>query len=616
MKRFFIFLLLLLFASCVACTVSDVPDSPPVPDTPTPSDGYKDPSHQTGTYKVEFVLREKTVTHFYEAGEMPEPPMPGDVAAGIYVFKFKGWDSEIVCVSADATYTAQYDRDDLEYTATFKLAGGRQIKVKATHGSTATAPTVADYQGMKFVCWDVEPYTTNQDVTYTAVYTNVTYPEALKTAYRTAPYESTFKTYTDANSMVALYMLMLQEYTTPQEHGILAERVVLSLEGLVKENSGLTFDCSTNWNYPITAMNIAMAKMTPTVWDRLSYSTRERLDTMMEGLAYVCSFGTSDYNKYYTGPGLGGNYHKSYNPNYRFGNLPMITFITYYFGNGNLTQGADRVNGMIKSFDQAKYDEMVAKFHSYGWKQAARVWTTEGIVAPDGTFSTDKASTLLIFGGSVMALSTDGKTIIARGNGAGVNNGGCDYVYTGYQQIPFTLYEAEEILRDVILYNYSGGTVKSEHYYDGKRVGWILDGTESPYVGMEGMMLEFASGNRSSTIYTAHDFLLAVPLLSGARALKRYDASGDLEKDARGNAIPLWDCTGDEALWKMIQVGNEDHIYKYSHGYQCYSTGSYGEMIKADYEKDASYGYFLCKYLWRFELMPLGSVPLADTFPN
>ena len=613
MKKAFLLPLLLILVALVGCTS---PDLPPEEVPSTPSGAYKDPTHTTGSYAVKFILRDRTVTQYYELGELPEPPTPDAVVTGSYRYTFSAWNRAIVAVTENTSYTAKYESTVLEYTATFRYAGGRQTTVKAAHGTVAEAPTVGDSQGKTFACWDVAPSAATEDVTYTAIYVSATHPEAMKTAYYSDPYTSEFQTYHDTCHMLATYTMLLEEYTAPSEDGKLARRIVLDLEGLVGEKSGLTFDCSTNWNYPITALCLAMAKMTPSVWDRLSASTRERLDTLMEGLAYIASFGTSDSNQYYTGPSLQGNYHKSYNPNYRFGNLAMLPFLTYYFGDGCPDTGADYLNERIKSFDRDRYETMIERFRIYGWETALAVWTTEGLTAPDGTQSINTARDLLVSGGSVQALSTDGKTIIARGGGLGVNNGRSDYRYTGYQGLTFTLYEADAILRDVVLYNYSGGAVQNEYYYNGKKIGGILDGTSSPYLGMDGMMLEFGVKDRSSTIYTAHDFLLAVPLISGARVLVRYDASGEQMTDRSGDAIPLWDATEEEALWQRIQVGNEDHIYKYAHGYQCYSTGGYGVLARNDYEKNASEGYFLMKYLWRLSLLPLGTIEAADAFPN
>lgn len=616
MKRALLLTLLFLLFLLVGCgTNGDLPTEEPTP-SDVPTGGYKDPTHTTGSYTVKYVLRDKTVTQFYELGELPEPPVPVPVVVGFYRYTFSAWDREIVAVTESTVYTAKYESAISEYTATFRYAGGRQTAVTAAYGTIAEAPTVGDYRGKKFACWDVEPYASTEDVTYTAIYVSVTHPEAMKAAYYSEPYFSEFQIYHDACHMVATYTMLFEEHAAPGEDGKLARRILSDLEGLVAEKSGLTFDCSTNWNYPITALCVAMAKMTPTVWNRLSESTKERLDTLMEGLAYIASFGTSDSNHYYTGPSLKGNYHKSYNPNYRFGNLAMLPFLTYYFGDGCPDTGADYLNGCIKSFDRARYERMIERFRIYGWETALAVWTTEGLTAPDGTRSINTARDLLVSGGSVMALSTNGKTITARGHGLGVNNGRSDYRYTGYQGLTFTLYEADAILRDVILYNYSGGEVKNEYYYEDKKIGGILDGTSSPYLGMDGMMLEFGVKDRSSTIYTAHDFLLAVPLISGARTLIRYDASGERMTDRNGDGIPLWDATEEETLWQKIQVGNEDHIYKYVHGYQCYSTGSYGVLARNDYEKNASEGYFLMKYLWRTTLLPLGTIPAADAFPE
>ena len=601
----------------------EIPGLTPAPTpTPTPDEddqdqpigGYLDPTHRTGTYKVEFKLYTKTITHFYEEGEMPEPPAVENEVEDLLIQSFVGWDKTIVAVTGDTVYVAKYEEQIKYYTAKFLVANGRTISVKTRAGNVPEAPTPSNNGSLQFACWDREIKASTDDVTYTAIYVDpsITTVKSMSRSFSQAIITTDYHPFRDLQKMTAVYTLLLQEYTHPDgSNGVIAARVAEHLTSFVSDGNGMNFDCSTNWQYGVVAAVYAMAKKTPTVWNRINYSTRTRIDTLMEGLAYIGSWGTSDYNDYKTGPALGGNYRKSWNPNYRLGNIPGMAFITYYFGDGNMENGAKRVNEMITSFNEATYVKMINRFTEYKWKAAVDAWTTEGAEL-NGVVSTSSAKNLLINGGDAMAKSVDGTRLEACGSGFGVANGGRDYVYTGYQKITFTLYEADQILRDVIMYNFAGGRTTSEHWYEGVKVAWIVDGTRSPYEGMEGMMTEFNSGNRSSTVYCDHDFTIVGVLLSVARTLPRYDQSGKIEKDAFGNPVALYDCTKDPTLWEKIQVGMEDFLYKNMHGYMSYSTGSYGVSQGVHSESDSSAGYYNVKDLWRSSLLPLGTITPAQ----
>ncbi len=141
---------------------------------------------------------------------------------------------------------------------------------------------------------------------------------------------------------------------------------------------------------------------------------------------------------------------------------------------------------------------------------------------------------------------------------------------------------------DILSYNYSGGLVKNEHYSgvnaDGtpKLIGGLKNpDASSPYLGQDGMMLEFATSNRSSASYCRGDFLLANALLSA------------------GVALEIVDMEENETLWQKMIVGNEDFLYKYKMGYNSYSEGSYGTSAKEDLEQNyKGKQYYAIKELW------------------
>ena len=106
-------------------------------------------------------------------------------------------------------------------------------------------------------------------------------------------------------------------------------------------------------------------------------------------------------------------------------------------------------------------------------------------------------------------------------------------------------------------------------------------------------MLEFCSGNRSSTCYCSTNFKLGVAVAHSA------DLLGIMPR------------TENEELWSLLRVGVGDFLYKNEIGYICYSTGSYGEARHRGTEAEACRGYFAMKSLWRTAMLPFGTVEPA-----
>jgi hypothetical protein len=386
-----------------------------------------------------------------------------------------------------------------------------------------------------------------------------------------------------ANSLekaLALFSLVLSENESPAED--VRERIIAHLASVTSAEVAPSFEAICLWCYcPLTA-SIALAKATPSVWEALGDDTRSRLDFMMECFVYLESLATSDYNDYNTGPGLAGNYNKKWNPNYRLANVPVMLFATHYFGDCDMARGAEAVNSLLRAFDEQTYDRVIGSFERYGWHRAYDIWTTPARVHEDGTRGND-ARTMLLYGGRTYALNYKHEFVTKEaGDGLGVTNGGQDYLYHGAP-----LCEPQRIIEDLLRFNYSGGEVKSEHCYDvdkdgvAERVAWIVGELKSPYQGQVGMMKEFASGNRSSTGYCSHDFVLCTCLIAASRALGIYDVRDDSE------------------LWSMICVGNGDFLFKNECGYQGFSTGSYGTMTNTHSEENENESYFAMKEIWQ-----------------
>ena len=373
MKKVLFLLLSLLLVFLIACG-GEEPD--PIPDPPdVPEASYKDPTHQSGTYKVVFELAGgEMVVHYYEAGEMPEPPTPPDVDSPYATRVFYSWSKKIAPVTGDAVYKATYKNVMKEYTATFVL-GDKTVSEVYRYGEMPEPEIPPDFEGMTFACWDREIDVSTQDVTYTAIYTDRMDVKAMQTAYRTGDFVWQNHGYRDMQIACALYGLVLQEHEHPMSSYV-RDRIVEQIEHLTASGSAPEFDCSTNWPYGIVCATLAMAKDTPSVWNAMSASTKARVDTMMEAFAYIVSLGTSDQNAYSTGPAFGGNYKNNWNVNYALGNIPCMVFAVYYFGEGDIQEGARIVNEKLKSFDEAEYDCMIRTFESYGWQNAKTCWTT------------------------------------------------------------------------------------------------------------------------------------------------------------------------------------------------------------------------------------------------
>jgi hypothetical protein len=377
--------------------------------------------------------------------------------------------------------------------------------------------------------------------------------------------------YTQASAI----LYMLHEIRTTQNADATTDlfiaRCVESLKHFIDPDThSPCFDLAPTWCYiPISAA-ITVAKETPTVWDKLSASDKERLSFVMEVLAYVLTLGTDDNNEYLTGPGMMGNYNKNWNPNYRLANVVPMLFIGRYFG------GAAKLNQMLHAFS---YDDVVAKFQRYSFDRAYANWTKPDPVNPSNGKTLPGVKTFMENGGPAYTKlrtdSTGTRLGITEGKAAGTGVGvRTDYTYEGYN-----VDKVASIMKKLLDYTYSGGTVRSslDVTGDGKADAYILDGTKSPYEGKTGMMLEFKSGTRSSALYCSHDFMMVVTALFALEELGMYDM------------------TSDRTLARKVWVGNQDFLYKYSHGYM--STSGYSDP--EEHRESTESHYVLWKKVWQ-----------------
>ena len=428
MKKILLAVILTLTALLSSCSLpggltlpfpipSPQPTPDPIPDPIPDREGYLDPTHKSGTYKIEFVLATGSVIHYYEEGELPEPPAELDYENEVFTFSFLTWDTEIIPVTGDAKYMAKYEKTNKQYTATF-IVGDRSIPVKANCGTAPTPPKAANYKGMQFACWDRPVESSLTDVTYTAVYTSLLSPERMVEVYNEplSAYSSDFQTMHMAASYTAL---ALQEHEMPLD-GAVAARLASFLATFFDGEQGgnILFDARANWGFAGLTATFATVKDTPTVYNRLSYATRTRMDTFMRAVAYTVAFNMADCNGYKSGPGMAGNFGKDWNPNYRLGNIPCMPFLVHYFGVGDMDAGAKYVEELILGFDGQVYDGMIRCFSDYGWTTAYRTWTS-----PAPVENARDARTLLVEGGNA-TVHPDYKANGGGGGGYGVKGNG------------------------------------------------------------------------------------------------------------------------------------------------------------------------------------------------
>ncbi len=119
------------------------------------------------------VLRSKTY-HYGDTVEEPtEPTKPAD---NTYAYVFKGWNKNIVAVSGDAEYIAQFDSVYVEYAILFKNYDGTVLSSKTYHyGDVVEEPEspvkpADNTYTYTFKAWDKEIVSVSRNDTYTATY--------------------------------------------------------------------------------------------------------------------------------------------------------------------------------------------------------------------------------------------------------------------------------------------------------------------------------------------------------------------------------------------------------------------------------------------------------------
>ncbi|MBR6378822.1 MAG: T9SS type A sorting domain-containing protein [Fibrobacter sp.] len=132
------------------------------------------------TYSVTFVdedgsvlLAAREYDYGTPAADVVTPENPTKAPTAEYTYTFAGWDSEIVAVTADVTYTATYASTKRKYTITFKNGDGSMTSQNVEYGTVPTAPAgktpanTAKYT-YTFVGWTPTVVSVTGSTTYTA----------------------------------------------------------------------------------------------------------------------------------------------------------------------------------------------------------------------------------------------------------------------------------------------------------------------------------------------------------------------------------------------------------------------------------------------------------------
>ncbi len=544
-------------------------------------------------------------------GDVPTPPsaFSDSYLTKDLVYTFTGWNKELVALTkeyVDANKTgefilirANYKTSPRTYTVSFSMNGEIVAEVKTAYNEYAVFPSGVDVSpktGFNFIKWSgiEKPIKEDTILTGSSVMLDpaqLSYALTYNTiSFSKGEHENKGSVFAEASSLLYLLLEVRQSPDPTGESLVYLNRIMQHLHTFVG-TEGITpyFDLEPYWCYvPLTAA-ITLAKNTPLVWNQLDASEIEKYDFIMECFAYILTFGTDDDNKYLTGPGLAGNYSKTWNPNYRLANVLPMVFVGQYFG------GAAAVNEKLLSFS---YDATMAKFEQYGFTRALERWADKQAILEtdaDGnpTLLGPTVKELLENGGNAYLKerndSTGDRLDIYEGRPAGSGVG----VRTTYTYLGHDLDDVSGILRELLVYNYSGGKVVShcclaENYpnvdmkdyklYDGKYLAYILDGKRSPYEGMYGMMLELGKDNRSSCSYASHDFNMITASLATLLELDKFDLEDSDNRD----------------LLNLAWVGNADLMFKYANGYQSFASNS---GISTSRESTSN-GYLIWKSYW------------------
>ncbi len=135
-------------------------------------------SETKNKYTITFVNEGVESSQEVEYGSMPQTPLinPTKDSDNVYSYTFAGWDSEIVAVTGNKTYTAVYTPKYIEYTIRFVDYDGTELTSETLHyndeveaPSNPSRANTAEYT-YEFIGWDSEVSNVTGNKTYTATY--------------------------------------------------------------------------------------------------------------------------------------------------------------------------------------------------------------------------------------------------------------------------------------------------------------------------------------------------------------------------------------------------------------------------------------------------------------
>jgi len=401
----------------------------------------------------------------------------------------------------------------------------------------------------------------------------------------------------EVNRMLALFYLSyaanLDPATQSADGVYAADRAVAHIRHLIYGGREHRFDSGPFLASGILPNSLLMARKTPAVWYQLTEDEIERVDLLMEVSAIMANWGFNDFNNYFTGFGLRGNFNKSWNPNFRVKGICAIIAASLYFG------GADELNAILAAFDE---DEFFQRLYDAGFTNIYTRWSYirnayPGIMENGGPIASNIH----------LRPNYTSQTAYRRGGiGAGVR---VPFRYHGYP-----LSNIEGIVYRLMVGTGLGampapapglttvprppGTYDRivQDRWECNRHGWACNGSyaytmggvSSPFLGLRGSFYEFStldgSGFRSETLYGVFSMLVVVPFMINIAMF--YDG---------------WDGSTlrQQQVHRQIHIGHEDLIFKLHHGFRSWSHGGRHTHTGQNW---AGHGYLMLKDLWRMAL--------------
>lgn len=370
---------------------------------------------------------------------------------------------------------------------------------------------------------------------------------------------------------------LVMAYVEDNNDGMVKQKVLEHINNLTVSGNEPAFGLATNWCYPMLVNSIAIIRKQP-LWNELSERTQKKLHCIMKCFAYILHYACDKDNNYETSLRHDSHWSRGWAPNSRIDFICYAPILADYFG------GREAFADLFTKFD---YDAFVAELKECELNRALQAFTapaieTEiGITLPSAKeilegaredqyyYNPNEQSTSILYGGT-------GKGIMR------------EFLYSKRNAIPAS---SNEMLKQGLAQTYIN-KCKSTVEFNGVSAG-IADGTVSPYEGQVGMFFELDEnwrGGRSCMNRAMIDFAITTSCLAAAKLLGLFDMA---EEETFYSLYDRREVTGEE-LRNRVTVGNNDLIYKLSHGYNSLND----DYLNVVYER-AFAGYFFWKDIWQ-----------------